>query len=115
VAPKPRPLTEAEWQENKRITEEQKVATEKHKQKVLEKKEKKQEIQKVHFKEKNFDIGEKFRLFPGNVGGWREVFDEYVNPVKMVGDLASSLGNSKTARRSSFKCSYDSWIRCSWI
>jgi hypothetical protein len=95
VAPRPRPLTETEWQENKRISEAQKIATEKHNKQILEERQKARNT-KGTFKEKNFNIGEKFRMFPGSVGGAGELFDDYINPLKFVGDMASNLGNSRT-------------------
>jgi hypothetical protein len=95
VAPRPRALTEAEYQENKRISEAQKIATEKHNKQILEERQKARNT-KGTFKEKNFNIGEKFRMFPGSVGGAGELFDDYINPLKFVGDMASNLGNSRT-------------------
>jgi hypothetical protein len=45
-----------------------------------------------------FGIAEKARLFPQNVGGMGQLFDEYVNPMYAMGSIADALGES-VARR----------------
>lgn len=44
----------------------------------------------------DFNIGEKLRMFPNSVGGIGQMFDDYINPNKIIGDLASNIGNSRT-------------------
>lgn len=46
--------------------------------------------------DRRFNIQDKFRLAPNSVGGIGEMFDEYLNPAYMVGQLASNVGNSRS-------------------
>jgi hypothetical protein len=45
-----------------------------------------------------FTTQEKLRAFPNSVGGVGEMFDEYVNPAFITGELASNLGNAIASR-----------------
>jgi hypothetical protein len=46
----------------------------------------------------SWHIEDKMRLFPSSIGGIGEVFDDYLNPLTMVGSIADGLGSS-VARR----------------
>lgn len=41
-------------------------------------------------------LGEKGRLFPNDVTGLGNVFDEYINPLTMIGNMADNIGHSKS-------------------
>ncbi len=47
---------------------------------------------------KRFAIGDKFRLFPNDVSGVGEVFDNFINPFVFTGNTASALGNAMIDR-----------------
>lgn len=48
---------------------------------------------------KNSAVAEKMRVFPESVGGWGEVFDDYINlPRVLIGNSADALGHAKTAK-----------------
>jgi len=47
---------------------------------------------------KRFAIGDKFRLFPNDIGGYGEAIDDYFNPAVFVGNTASGLGNAMIDR-----------------
>jgi hypothetical protein len=47
---------------------------------------------------KRFAIGDKLRLFPNDIGGVGEMFDDFINPGVFVGDTASGLGNAMIDR-----------------
>jgi hypothetical protein len=98
VAAPIRPLTKKEQEENARINKQtQKNTEELNKAIVAERKSKRETKGDVNVPG-SFNIAEKARLFPENVGGVEEIFDEYVNPGTFVGRLADSLGESIAAR-----------------
>jgi hypothetical protein len=41
-----------------------------------------------------FNTAEKLRLFPNDVGGLGEMYDDYINPARTVGSMADMLGES---------------------
>jgi len=47
---------------------------------------------------KRFAIGDKFRMFPNDIGGYGEAIDDFFNPAVFVGDTASGLGNAMIDR-----------------
>ena len=47
---------------------------------------------------KNSAVAEKMRLFPNDVGGWGEVVDDYINPLKFIGSMADDIGHAKSAK-----------------
>jgi hypothetical protein len=69
-------------------------------------------IEKVKQSERHFDIkkkaslnepgswhiADKMRLFPNSIDGYGQAFDDYLNPLTMVGSIADNLGES-VARR----------------
>jgi len=46
----------------------------------------------------SWHTADKLRMFPENVGGLGEMYDEYINPAMMVGSLADAVGESVAAR-----------------
>jgi hypothetical protein len=95
VAPKMIPLSEEEKRQNLIKQSEQNKRDLDYNQKVIAERKKARDT-KGSVAEHNFTTGEKFRAFPNSVGGAGEVFDDYINPAKIIGDRASSLGNSRT-------------------
>lgn len=45
-----------------------------------------------------WNTAEKLRLFPNDVGGLGEMYDDYINPAMMVGSMADMLGESVAKR-----------------
>jgi len=95
VAPKMIPLSEEEKRQNLIKQSEQNKRDLEYNKKVIAERQKARDT-KGSVAEHNFTTGEKFRVFPNSVGGAGEVFDDYINPAKIVADRASSLGNSRT-------------------
>lgn len=95
VTPKMIPLSEEEKRKNLIKQSEQNKRDLDYNQKVIAERKKARDT-KGSVTEHNFDIGEKYRAFPNSVGGPGQIFDDYINPAKIVADRASSLGNSRT-------------------
>ena len=92
------PLTEKEKAEAAAIAAEgQRKAAERDK-KIVAERQRKASIKGDINTPGSFNIAEKARLFPQNVGGMGELFDEYVNPMYAIGSMADALGES-VARR----------------
>jgi hypothetical protein len=98
VAAPIRPLTKKEQEENARINKQTQKNTEELNKAIVAERKSKRETKGDINVPGSFNIAEKARLFPENVGGVEEIFDEYVNPGTFVGRLADSLGESIAAR-----------------
>jgi hypothetical protein len=91
-------LTKKEQEENAKINKEtQKRTEERNKQIIAERAAKRKTKGDVNVPG-SFNLTEKLRLFPENVGGVGEMIDKYLNPGTVVGTLADSLGESIAAR-----------------
>lgn len=97
VAPKVIPLSKKQIEQNAILNAKQRSNDLAYTQSILSDRKKARET-KGSIKEHNFNIGEKLRLFPNSTGAG-EFIDDYLNPVKFVGDLASNIGNSKTPKQ----------------
>ena len=95
-------LTKAQLEKNKAINKQVMVNTEKANAKILAERKKgiaeSSEADIINPNDKRFAIGDKFRMFPNDVGGVGEMFDDFINPAVFVGDTASGLGNAMIDR-----------------
>jgi hypothetical protein len=95
-------LTKAQLEKNKAINKQVMANTEKANAKILAERKKgiaeSSEADIINPNDKRFAIGDKFRMFPNDVGGVGEMFDDFINPAVFVGDTASGLGNAMIDR-----------------
>jgi len=95
-------LTKTQLEKNKAINKQVMVNTEKANAKKLAERKKgmaeSSEADIINPNDKRFAIGDKFRMFPNDIGGVGEVFDDFINPAVFVGDTASGLGNAMIDR-----------------
>ena len=95
-------LTKAQLEKNKAINKQVMVNTEKANAKILAERKKgiaeSSEADIINPNDKRFAIGDKFRMFPNDVGGVGEMFDDFINPAVFVGNTASGLGNAMIDR-----------------
>jgi len=95
-------LTKAQLEKNKSINKQVMVNTEKANAKILAERKKgiaeSSEADIINPNDKRFAIGDKFRMFPNDIGGVGEMFDDFINPAVFVGNTASGLGNAMIDR-----------------
>jgi hypothetical protein len=95
-------LTKAQLEKNKAINKQVMAKTEKANAKKLAERKKavaeSSEADIINPNGKRFAIGDKFRLFPNDVSGVGEIFDDYINPLTFIGNTASGLGNAMIDR-----------------
>jgi hypothetical protein len=95
-------LTKAQLEKNKAINKQVMVNTEKANAKILAERKKgiaeSSEADIINPNDKRFAIGDKFRMFPNDIGGVGEMFDDFINPAVFVGNTASGLGNAMIDR-----------------
>jgi hypothetical protein len=95
-------LTKAQLEKNKAINKQVMVNTEKVNAKKLAERKKavaeSSEADIINPNGKRFAIGDKFRMFPNDVSGVGEMFDDYINPAVAIGNTASGLGNAMIDR-----------------
>jgi hypothetical protein len=95
-------LTKAQLEKNKAINKQVMAKTEKANAKKLAARKKaiaeSSEANVLDPNGKRFAIGDKFRMFPNDIGGYGEAFDDFINPAVFVGNTASGLGNAMIDR-----------------
>ena len=95
-------LTKAQLEKNKAINKQVIANTEKANAKKLAERKKaiaeSSEADVINPNGKRFAIGDKFRMFPNDIGGAGEMFDDFINPAVFVGNTASGLGNAMIDR-----------------
>ena len=95
-------LTKAQLEKNKAINKQVMAKTEKANAKKLAARKKaiaeSNESSILDPNDKRYSIGDKFRLFPNDVSGYGEAFDDFINPAVFVGNTASGLGNAMIDR-----------------
>ena len=95
-------LTKAQLEKNKAINKQVMANTEKANAKKLSARKKaiaeSSEADIINPNGKRFAIGDKFRMFPNDIDGYGEAFDDFINPAVFVGNTASSLGNAMIDR-----------------
>jgi hypothetical protein len=95
-------LTKAQLDKNKAINKQVMVNTEKANAKKLAQRKKgiaeSSDADIINPNGKRFAIGDMFRMFPNDVSGVGEMFDDFINPAVFVGNTASGLGNAMIDR-----------------
>jgi len=95
-------LTKAQLEKNKAINKQVMVNTEKANAKKLSERKnamaESNDAGVINPNGKRFAIGDKFRMFPNDIGGYGEAFDDFINPFVFTGNTASGLGNAMIDR-----------------
>jgi hypothetical protein len=91
------PLTKEEILQNRIKGQMQKDRTELYNNQIRQQR---KQARETHgsFAKHNFNLADKLRMFPNDVGGAGDVFDTYINPFTQIGHLADNIGNSRSGK-----------------